>query len=105
MSEGGPASEMPQRWSLAQNTPNPFNTSTTIRFTVADAQDVTLGVYNLCGQRVRTLVDGAVDAGMHAVKWDGRDEYGEEVSSGVCLYRLVADGGRWVRVRKMVSVR
>ncbi|MCD6166789.1 T9SS type A sorting domain-containing protein, partial [bacterium] len=64
---------------------------------------VTLEIYNLLGQRVRTLVDGAIDAGSHTVVWDGRDEFGKIVPTGIYLYRL--QSADFVRVRKLVLVR
>ena len=99
----------PTSFTLLQNYPNPGNPSTTITFTLPRTAHVTLEIYNLLGQRVRTLVDGAIDAGSHTVVWDGRDELGSSLSSGVYLYRLRAVQGKgqedFVRVKKMVLVR
>lgn len=77
---------------LAQNEPNPFNPSTTVRFRLPRATQVELCVYNVRGELVRTLATGAFPAGEHAVEWDGRTERGGNVSSGVYYYRLVSDG-------------
>ncbi len=83
------ASQPPScRFSLAQNHPNPFNPTTTIRFSVPDAGRVRLAVYNVAGQLVRTLIDEWLSVGEHAAIWDGRDELGRSVASGVYLYRL-----------------
>jgi hypothetical protein len=68
--------------------PNPFNPETTIKYDLAEKGNVTLEVCNIKGQRVRTLVRETVDAGFHSVAWNGRDETGKTVSSGVYFYRL-----------------
>jgi hypothetical protein len=86
--EGSP----PRGFRLAQNYPNPFNPVTTIRYAVGGKQGrpvpVTLKIYNVLGQWVRTLVDEEKGAGTHLACWDGRDESGRQVSSGIYLYRL-----------------
>lgn len=82
--------EAPSAFHLAQNYPNPFNPSTLIRYELPQAAQVQLAIYNLLGERVRTLVDAKASAGVQQVTWDGRDEHGERVSSGVYLYRLAA---------------
>ena len=73
---------------LAQNVPNPFNPTTTIVFTLVNAHDVTLRIYNATGQLVRILVNGRRSADHHAVTWDGRDRIGREMPSGTYLYRV-----------------
>ncbi len=93
---------VPTVYWLAQNYPNPFNSDTVIRFALAQGGPVELVVYNLIGQKVVTLVDGMRPAGSPAVHWDGRDDAGNAVASGVYLYRLQA--GTQVRVRKLVLV-
>ncbi len=81
----------PRVFSLLQNYPNPFNPSTTIRFNLKRAARLRLEVYNLLGQRVRTLLaEQTVAAGGHTVQWDGRDDRGKPVPSGVYLYRLAS---------------
>ncbi len=75
---------------LRQNTPNPFNPVTNIQFSVpANAGAVELTVYNVNGQIVRTLVDGEIEAGPHSVVWNGRDEGGRSVATGIYFARLV----------------
>ena len=73
--------------------PNPFNPSTTISFALASPQRATLAVYTVDGRLVRTLLDGDLAAGPHAVTWDGRGSDGRAVSSGTYLYRLRTEGG------------
>ena len=79
---------IPQAFSLDQNFPNPFNSRTVIRFALPTSDHVELSVYNLTGQKVATLVEGIREAGAYTVQWDGRDEGGRELASGVYLYRL-----------------
>jgi hypothetical protein len=93
----------PHRNVLFQNYPNPFNPTTTIRFGSAVAGPVQLAVYNVRGQKVRQLVDEVKGPGLHAVTWDGTNDKGSRVASGVYFYRLVAD--RYVATRKMVLLK
>jgi flagellar hook assembly protein FlgD len=77
--------------SLEQNAPNPFNPSTRIAYTVsAVGARVDIGVFDVRGSLVRTLVDGRPSSGRVVVVWDGRDDAGREVPSGVYFYRLTA---------------
>ncbi len=82
--------EEPSAFHLAQNYPNPFNPSTLIRYELPQAAQVKLAIYNLLGEKIRTLVDAKESAGVKQVTWDGRDGNGQRVSSGVYLYRLEA---------------
>ena len=90
--------------SLVMNYPNPFNALTAISFSVANGVQATIDVYNLLGQRVRRLAEGPFSAGTHNVLWDGNDDYGRVVASGVYLYRITCHGGSSI-VKKMVLVR
>ncbi len=103
----GPDVVLPTAFSLSQNYPNPFNPRTTIEFTVPGEsglkRQVSLEVYDMRGRRVRTLVDGELDPGSHRVNWDGRDNRGMAVSSGVYLYTLKTKEG--VRTRKMALLK
>jgi len=97
---------LPKAFSLSQNSPNPFNPSTTISYTIPEGfakLPVKLNVYNIRGQLVRTLVDQTQGAGAYSVNWDGSDSHGRRVSSGVYFYRLVA--GDFVSTRKMVVLK
>jgi hypothetical protein len=82
------------------NHPNPFNPATVIRFDLARAATVSLGVYDVTGRRVADLVRGDLAAGPHTVAWQGRDAAGRVLPSGVYVYRLAADGE--VRSGKML---
>ncbi|MFH1006193.1 MAG: FlgD immunoglobulin-like domain containing protein [Candidatus Latescibacterota bacterium] len=90
---------------LFQSYPNPFNAETVLGFTLPQATSVSLIVYDVLGQRVRTLADGEMTSGVHRVRWDGKDEQRREVSSGVYLSQLKAEGGKLDLVRKMILLR
>ncbi len=77
---------------LSQNYPNPFNPETTISYHLYKTSKVNLSVYNLKGQRVKTLVNSQQANGKHSIVWNGTDDRGEKVSSGIYLYQLTADG-------------
>jgi len=101
----------PKAFTLSQNYPNPFNATTAISYQLsADGgrpSAVTLRVYNIAGELVRTLVDERQEAGVHSVIWDGRDGKGQEAGSGVYFYRLevLGDGLKVEKSRKMVLLR
>jgi len=94
---------VPMVTSLVGNYPNPFNPETVIRFTLAHAEVVAVDVYNIRGQKVRSLAGGMYEAGVHNVVWNGRDDDGRSVGSGVYFYRMVA--GEYRGVRKMVLMK
>jgi hypothetical protein len=97
--------QLPTQVELKQNHPNPFNSTTAIsyRLSAVRPHHITLKIYNLLGQEVRTLVDEEQVLGYYSVSWDGRDGLGKEVSSGIYFYRLQA--GDFVRTRKMVLLK
>jgi len=78
---------------LLQNYPNPFNPSTTIVYEIGEEGPICMEIYNIRGQKVKTLVDGFKVAGMHRVVWDGRDDNGRRVASGIYQYRLTTRDG------------
>lgn len=80
--------EIPSRFTLEQNSPNPFNPITEIAYGLPAASHVTLKVYNITGQVVKTLVDSYQQAGRHTVRWDATNDYGRRVASGVYFYRF-----------------
>lgn len=105
---------LPDCFDLSQNFPNPFNPSTTIHYQIPEAryqmQDgprpstlVTVRIYNILGQEVRTLVDEVKGPGYHTILWDGRNNRGVEVSSGTYLCRMEAEG--FTKVRRMTLLR
>ncbi|HMK39008.1 MAG TPA: carboxypeptidase regulatory-like domain-containing protein, partial [Bacteroidota bacterium] len=102
-------SGVPQAYALGQNYPNPFNPSTRISFSLPQAGTVNLTVFNLLGQEVTTLVNGAMSQGSHETVWDGRDAAGRVLSSGVYFYRIEVkglDGGSaFSAMRKMVLLK
>ena len=101
-----PANAQGSRPVLLQNAPNPFNASTAISFLIPfrfAGEATRLSIYNLAGQLVRVLQFGTLQAGEHRLSWDGRDDYGREVASGVYIYRL--DVGEWAVHRRMLLLR
>jgi hypothetical protein len=93
----------PDNFELSQNYPNPFNPSTTIQFQVPNASDVTIKVYDMLGQEVRSLFAGQVQAGKYTVEWDGMNNAGLKMSSGSYIYRMTA--GDFVEVKEMVLLK
>jgi hypothetical protein len=96
---------LPEDFVLGQNFPNPLrasaiNPATVISYGLPRQSEVALTVFNLVGQKVRTLVNGKITAGRHTVSWDGTDEAGRSLASGVYIYRLEAAGS--VHHRRMI---
>lgn len=87
----------PQEYVLAQNYPNPFNPQTSIKFTIPEGSDVSLKIYNLQGQLVRTLLNGEQPAGSFLLVWDGMNERGKQVAAGAYLYELQVNNFRVVK--------
>ncbi len=104
------ASALPESFALEQNYPNPFaraagknNFATTIRYALPEPSVVTIRIYDMLGQLVRTLKDGAQEAGFHRVQWDGHNAAGNQVAAGIYFYRMQA--GKFEARRKLVIVR
>jgi hypothetical protein len=93
----------PLELSLGQNYPNPFNPTTTISVTLPQAGPVSLIVYDVAGRRVATLLSRSMPRGVSEVRWDGTDDHGSTVGSGIYFYRLHARGQ--VRTRKMLMLK
>ncbi len=100
---GIPENNIPQAFKLYPNYPNPFNPSTVIRYQLAVNSMVTLKIYNALGQEVRTLVNERQSAGFKQVMWDGKDQRGHSVSSGIYIYRIQA--GSMLQAKKMTLIR
>ncbi len=94
---------VPAFTALEGNYPNPFNPVTTIHFSLKQQSDVTIEVYNLKGQLVRTLVNEKMEAGSHQVQWTGNDSNGKNVGSGVYFYKMKA--GRYTSTKKMILLK
>ena len=90
----------PDKFELQQNYPNPFNPFTKIAFSIPIRQKLELTVFNILGQKIRTLASGIWNAGQHSVIWDGTDDLGEVVSSGIYFYQLKT--GDFLKTKKMV---
>ncbi len=105
-----PESEVPNAYELYQNYPNPFNPSTTIKYQLAAQSKVTIRVFNLLGQEVKTLIDGVEASGAHQLQWDGKNNFGSGVATGVYFYRIetnsvAAARSSFVQVKKMMLLR
>ncbi len=88
---------------LQSNYPNPFNPETTIFYYLEETSDVCLEIYNVKGQKVRQLVNDQVDSGQHSIVWDGKDDTGQSLASGIFFYRMTA--GKYSSVKKMILIK
>jgi len=93
----------PSDFALAQNYPNPFNPETTINYQVAEESDVIIKIYSLTGREIKTLVNKKLPAASYTAKWDGTDNYGNRVSSGIYLISMKAS--TFSQMRKMTLMR
>jgi hypothetical protein len=94
---------LPVKFKLSQNYPNPFNPVTTISYSLTGKIDINLEIYNILGEKVRTLVNSVQNSGDYSMVWDATDDHHNPVSSGIYLYRLT--GGNVALQRKMILVR
>ncbi|MFQ5637514.1 MAG: FlgD immunoglobulin-like domain containing protein [bacterium] len=94
---------VPDDFGLSQNYPNPFNPETVIEYQVPNTAEIKLQVYNLLGQKIRTLFSGLRQAGSHTIQWDGLNDRGQQVAAGIYFLRLQAD--RFAVSKKMLLVR
>jgi len=94
---------IPLSYKLNQNYPNPFNPETRIYFEIPKQHKIKIVIYNVLGQVVRTLTDEQFDAGRHIVNWDGLDNNGKQVSTGVYIYRIKA--GQFISAKKMMLMK
>jgi hypothetical protein len=95
--------DIPDNFELAQNYPNPFNPTTTISYALSEESDVTLMIASLTGRRIRSWNIAGQRAGWHEVLWDGKNNSGNTVSTGIYIYTLKA--GNFVDTRKMVFMK
>jgi hypothetical protein len=93
---------LPEEFSLLPNYPNPFNPETTIRYELPETSEVTMKVYTLLGKEIRTLVNKIQNAGRYRVTWNGMDQDGRRVSSGIYFVRIQA--GSFSQIRKMTFI-
>ncbi|MGK9368670.1 FlgD immunoglobulin-like domain containing protein [Melioribacter sp. Ez-97] len=91
--------EIPTEFTVSQNYPNPFNPTTNIKYGIPQDAKVSLVIYNMLGQVVKTLVDQEQEAGYYTVRWDGTNDFGSRVSSGIYIYRITA--GKYTSTMKM----
>jgi hypothetical protein len=101
--EDGSEGSIANAFKLDQNYPNPFNPTTVINYELPRPAKVKLNVYNVLGQRIKTLANGLRAAGNHTVVWDGKDQKGRRVASGIYFYKIAA--GDYTCVRKMILLR
>ncbi len=96
-------SAIPTEHALNQNYPNPFNPQTTINYQLPQLGHVRLSVYTMLGSEVRRLVDRTQEAAYHTVVWDGLDDLGNQVPSGVYVYRI--ESGSFTATKKMTLMK
>jgi len=94
---------IPLTYQLKQNYPNPFNPETRIYFEIPQAHDVTIAIYNMLGQKIRTLVKENFKAGSHVINWNGQNDHGLQVPTGMYIYRIKA--GEFIAAKKMVMIK
>ena len=93
------ASVIPEKFELFQNYPNPFNFGTLIKYALPEESNVRLVIYNLLGQKVKELVEKTQSPGYYTIYWDGKDNRGENVGSGIYFYRIQT--GSFTKTAKM----
>jgi len=98
---------IPAQFDLAQNYPNPFNPSTMIKYSLKDLSDITLAIYNIRGQLIKTLIHRRQAAGNHEIQWNATNEFGTTLASGLYFYKLHArsQGKSIVKTRKMLLIK
>jgi hypothetical protein len=93
----------PKKFKLYQNSPNPFNPNTHIRFDLPKNESISLMIYNVVGKEVAQIKRDNLSAGQHVINWKGQDQYGERLPSGLYIYRLVA--GNKISTKKMLLLK
>jgi uncharacterized protein len=82
---------VPNEFALHSNFPNPFNPSTSLQFDIPSSTNILINIFDINGRLISTLIDGAIEPGMHNITWDGRDQYGNTAAAGLYFCRMVAD--------------
>lgn len=95
--------EIPNSFSLSQNYPNPFNPTTNIKYNLTERSFVTLKIFNMLGQEIKSLINSEMDAGNYSVTWNGTNNLGQKVSAGAYVYQMVT--GDFVQSKKMVYLK
>jgi len=103
ITDKGPGNNVPARYAVMENYPNPFNPETRIVYSIPQSGKVNLTIYNVLGQKVRELTNTAQNAGTHVMTWDARNDFGVNVPTGIYIGVLTTNGQRVTR--KMVLVR
>jgi flagellar hook assembly protein FlgD len=94
---------LPEVFALHNNYPNPFNPVTNISYDIPEVAQVTLEIYNVTGQKVRTLAQGQHEPGRYRIQWNATNDYGNPLSSGMYIYRIRA--GDFVSVKKLILMK
>ena len=94
---------IPEHFALYQNYPNPFNPVTTIAYDVPEVASVRVDIYNILGQRVSTLINRSHEPGYYRIQWDGTNDYGQALASGMYIYSIQASG--FTSVKKLVLMK
>jgi len=94
---------VPNEYYLKQNFPNPFNPFTTIEYGIPEAGDISLKIYNILGQEVRELININQNAGVYKILWNGKDNFGMDVASGV--YILSISANKFNNTKKLILLR
>ncbi len=95
--------DLPLEFRMFQNYPNPFNPSTTIKYSLAKTARVKIAIFDITGQHIITLLDEEQPPGWNNIRWDGKNQFGNEVVSGMYFYRITAENFR--QTRKMILMR
>ena len=96
---------IPVSYSLYQNYPNPFNPSTIISYAIPENSKVTLKIYDVLGQEVKTLINREQQAGVYNVTWKGDNNFGSKIASGIYIYRIEAGSGKFNQTKKMILLK
>jgi hypothetical protein len=95
--------DVPEKFTLFQNYPNPFNPETIIKYEIPKSSFVILRIYNILGQELKTLVNERRPVGYYSIKWDGTNDFGQKVGSGIYLYRLQTE--KYIESKKMLFLK